>query len=961
VTRSQDPGDGGREAYARFLRPGLADQLRAIGMDVVYHRGQGDLLWYRDESGQEVVVLDLLGGFGSSLLGHNHPALVAAGRAVLDSNRPFHTQASARGEAGLLAARLSERVGRTTGREYVTTLANSGTEAVEAAIKHAEMAKAQRHDGILAAFRQKVRALRLRMREQTAFVPEGLFAEAARALGVIRVDSLDDLCGRVMRSILDAIDEPPTFFALEGAFHGKTTGSLKLTHNPDYRVPWRRIGVHTVFLPPDDLPALQRAVEQTRVRYLDLQIGANGALSVVEASFFNATACFVEPIQGEGGIREISPTYLQALRKAADEGQFPLVIDEIQSGMGRTGTFLASEPAGVPGDYYLLSKSLGGGLSKVAALLVERSRYIAEFGVLHTSTFADDDYSSAIAGKVLDLLEENDGEAIELCRQKGEYLLGRLENLKARYPQQLAEVRGRGLMIGFELASQRTSPSPLVRVLSEQNLLGFVISGHLLHEHHIRVAPTLSAHGTIRLQPSAFISTAQLDRFCDALETILQALRDGDAYGLTRYLVGQVAAGDREVKSPRPGRPVPPPLPSTDKPPRHVAFLAHFLEPGDVRGWEPTLAPLSDAECDRFLARTRSVLEPFVLDRAHLRSSTGDAVDVTVIGIPFTPGQVMEGLRSGQSEWALDLVKKGIERARHLGCTVVGFGGYTSIVTDNCRAIVEDEMALTSGNALAAAAGLEAMFLAAERRGIGPLRLGVVGAAGNIGAVLAEVASDRVSQLVLVGRKGAMGRLETAARDIYGAAWQRLRAEKEAGGICATIAAASGFAALVGQEGLSQADAGEALRRRLAQEMGPGAPIHVAAEMEALRSCNAILSATNSPRPVILPAHVTDGPVVLCDVAVPRDVDPAVHRERPSAVVLKGGMVRAPLGQDLGIAALKLEQGQVYGCLAETLILGLAGLREHFSYGKLTATNVRRIRELALAHGFSIEEQPERL
>jgi predicted amino acid dehydrogenase len=128
--------------------------------------------------------------------------------------------------------------------------------------------------------------------------------------------------------------------------------------------------------------------------------------------------------------------------------------------------------------------------------------------------------------------------------------------------------------------------------------------------------------------------------------------------------------------------------------------------------------------------------------------------------------------------------------------------------------------------------------------------------------------------------------------------------------------------------------------------------------MEALRQCNAIVSATNSPRPVVLPAHVGEGPVILCDVAVPRDVDPSVAEQRPEATILKGGTVHAPFGQALGISAVRLDPGQLYGCLAESLVLGFAGLREHFSYGKLTASRVRRIRELALSHGFALGEKP---
>src|SRR5690349_10534744 len=95
----------GREAFARFLKPRLMELLSAIGLDVVYERGEGDRLFYRDETGREVAVLDLLGGYGAGLLGHNHPAIVACAKEVIEKKRPFHAQASARSLAGHLAER----------------------------------------------------------------------------------------------------------------------------------------------------------------------------------------------------------------------------------------------------------------------------------------------------------------------------------------------------------------------------------------------------------------------------------------------------------------------------------------------------------------------------------------------------------------------------------------------------------------------------------------------------------------------------------------------------------------------------------------------------------------------------------------------------------------------------------------------------------------------------------------
>ncbi len=275
-------------------------------------------------------------------------------------------------------------------------------------------------------------------------------------------------------------------------------------------------------------------------------------------------------------------------------------------------------------------------------------------------------------------------------------------------------------------------------------------------------------------------------------------------------------------------------------------------------------------------------------------------------------------MRSGGGEWALALIDQGVELARRLGCAVVGFGGFTSILTRNCRDIRVSDVALTTGNSLTAAAALEATQLACRRLSLGRRVLGVVGAAGNIGRVLAEVAADWADEIVLLGRPGAERRLREAADTLYANAARRADAERR-----------------------------------------PRAPVRIETDLAALRACNVILAASNAARPVIQPDHLDpDRPVVVCDVAVPRDVDDRVLRERPRAVLLKGGVVRAPLGQNLAIEGMNLPPGEVYGCLAETLLMGLAGIGENFSYGALDPLRVRRIRDLALLHGFALEENP---
>ena len=99
-------------------------------------------------------------------------------------------------------------------------------------------------------------------------------------------------------------------------------------------------------------------------------------------------------------------------------------------------------------------------------------------------------------------------------------------------------------------------------------------------------------------------------------------------------------------------------------------------------------------------------------------------------------------------------------------------------------------------------------------------------------------------------------------------------------------------------------------------------------------------------------------PVVICDVAVPRDVSPLVAVERPNATVLRGGILRIPLDQSIDIPGVNLRPGEIYGCLGETILLGFAGISDNFSYGPLSAEKVHQIRELSHMHGFAISENP---
>lgn len=951
--------------YGRYARPLLMRILEACRLDAAYHRAEGDLLWTRDAGGAEVEVLDLAGGYGVGLLGHHHPAVAGALRAALDEQAPFHAQGSHRVAAGALCRRLSDVVGAYTGRRYVVTLASTGAEAVEAAIKHAELERDRKVQDVVEGYREHHRAIQGKLRNRQCDVVPRVLAEVGARLGMPAGSEpdLEEVFHQVLVHNTRLAEEPPVFLAVEGAFHGKTTGSLKLTWSPEARRPFRRLGVDVTFVPRGDVGALAERVRAARQVYLDLAISDEGHVRLQERPISRVAALLVEPLQGEGGVHEVGAAWLLAAQEVAREAGFPLVLDEVQTGCGRTGTFLASEQDGVVADYYVLSKALGGGLAKVSALLVDSARYREEFGVLHTSTFAEDDPSSRVALAALDVITGTDLMARARCQ--GERLRAGLLALQARFPRQVVDVRGRGLMIGLELARRDDAESPTLRQLASQGLLGFVVAGFLLNEARVRVLPTLSRPETLRLQPSAFITDAQVDRALAALERVCALLEHDRGDRVIRYLCADTAgAMPRPADASRSGTgpivraPTRPRRPTTVPPyAGRVSFLAHFIRAGHLRHWDPGLDALDDAALERYLDRTHRLLDPFVSEGAIVESAIGERVHLSLIGVPVTPGQIQRAFDEGSVRWVEDKVLAGVRLARRQGSSIVGLGGYTSIITGQGTRISEDRVGITSGNAMTVAAGVEALVGAADEAGIDLARacLGALGATGNICSLYAQMMAERVPRLVLIGRPHMEPRLRRVAGEVYFETYKLLRRQPDRppAGVGQVLAPTETYRRVRATEDDLER-IGMAIFEGLERELGDEAPVQVRTDPDGLRACDLIVSASSTPEPVIYPRHLGPGPRVICDLAVPEDTAPEVLRERPDVRVIRGGIVRLPRPQGLVLAGLPLEPDHVFACMAETLLLGLSRMNEHFSWGRVTKMHVEAVRDLAAYHGFTL-------
>ena len=262
--------------------------------------------------------------------------------------------------------------------------------------------------------------------------------------------------------------------ALKGSFHGRTFGALAATDRPQYREPFAPLVPGISIVDPGDDAALERAVSAQRT-----------------------AAVIAEPIQGEGGINVLPASLLEELRALCDEAGAALILDEIQCGMGRTGTLFAFEQAGIVPDIVTVAKSFGAGLPMGAILVNERIAQAIKPGD-HGTTFGGGPFVASVALAQFRVLSQPD--FLRDVRQRGEWLGRRLVELKARQPKVTA-VRGLGLMWGIEL----TEPAqPAIERAFDRQLL--VIS---------------AGANVIRLLPPLVISEPELERGLDILEDCL--------------------------------------------------------------------------------------------------------------------------------------------------------------------------------------------------------------------------------------------------------------------------------------------------------------------------------------------------------------------------------------------------------------------------------------------------------
>lgn len=235
---------------------------------------------------------------------------------------------------------------------------------------------------------------------------------------------------------------------------------------------------------------------------------------VDQQSSGSLAACIVEPILSSGGIIELPPGYLARLKQHCEQRGMLLILDEAQTGLGRTGTMYAFERDGVVPDVLTLSKTLGAGLPvAVVVTSAEIEEVCHERGFLFFTTHVSDPLAATVALTVMDVIER-DG-LVDRARSLGKELRDRLDDLRNRY-EVVGDVRGRGLLQGLELVTDKASKTPA-------DQLGQAVTQACLERGlHMNIVQLPGMGGIFRIAPPLTVSRDDLHRGVDILEEALK-------------------------------------------------------------------------------------------------------------------------------------------------------------------------------------------------------------------------------------------------------------------------------------------------------------------------------------------------------------------------------------------------------------------------------------------------------
>jgi acetylornithine/succinyldiaminopimelate/putrescine aminotransferase/predicted amino acid dehydrogenase len=843
--------------------------MSSLKLNYQYHRGKKDSL-FTYIHGKEVEVLDITGGYGANLLGHNNPGICSELKDFISNNRvAICNQLSIQSFTSLLAEKFNLIIGSVTGKSYRIIFGNSGAEAVEIAIHHAYFEWERRIEKII---------------EQQIQMYVG--NKDIDALGIWSRNE------KIIKKTRNRI------IAVTNSFHGYSTGARSILGNRNKRIRFSRLtNIESVFIDDRDenwAEQLKCIIDESLIT-LERIVQADHEIKIVPFKVSTIIAAFAEPVMGEGGIRVVNSDFLKELSRY----EFPLISDEIQCGLGRTGDFPECKYA----NYYLFGKALGGGIEKISAVIIDKSRFCFNFSEYYTTTFGNGELASATALKSLEIIESDSLE--KKVKEIGDYLKNGLTEIRNKYPSVISDVKGKGLMLAIYFDPVCAAENIILRILFKEEKAGYLFSAWLLNRHQIRIFPTISAPNTLRIEPSAYLTRKESDKVCSAIDELCSIIMSKHMYDLFLFLMDDDPFSDDRKAS------VPEAFYRQDLEPPAVnairtAFIAHFAFPlKELRMLVPDFSRASDTGLRIMFNRMQILMGMEPVQMIALNLFHGK-VHFSFWVIPLDSSELEFLHKSGKRKQIVTKIQKAVNLAAENGAKVISLGGFTSILTNNGLSLSEPpDSKIITGNTLTAASGL--LHLRNTIKLIPnfdkPNIIAIIGSTGNIGQVITEILceqSDICSELVLVSRSEK--RTDEFVND---------------------------------------------LRKKEIIKV----KITSSENINDIKNADILIICSNTNDPIVFPHHIAfNKPVLITDLSVPSAVSQEVNKLPNVTTIPFSAYVTLPEDKNAVISSYS-PPGTVFCCAAEAILLGLEQFKGALK-GRILSDDVKAITLLAQKHNF---------
>ena len=730
--------------------------------------------------------------------------------------------------------------------------------------------------------------------------------------------------------------------AFDIGFHGKTSGAVRVTGNPEYRDYFQENSGGVSFL---------TATEPERWA-IDF-----GKICTEKS----CAAIIFELVQGEGGMHALDRSAVQSLVAQARANDVLVIVDEIQTGLGRTGGIFAFQSYDIEPDVVLLAKALGAGLMPIGASLFRPGILPIDFSLYHSSTFANNGLAADVADRFLDHLESRLLPELPSLEQA---LDGALCRVLSKYKDVYRLVSGMGLMRGLHLLPVRDQENIMSNHLWTSGLMSYAIAGWLVRDQKLITMPCFSNPSCLRIQPPLNGDQQLVDRIEAALSALGARIRQ-DPTGFS-FLPGNKVGENRRfplslvpplVSGATKGRKKPRIRPGL-KSSRRFMFALHPIDSTVFRS--NCLAAMGQYTKESNEAMLASLEQLRDISRA----TAGPSYQISPLRMG---GQMIEGQLFSIGWYASELLAIGKDdRARVLRqisqgvvehrSDVLGLGGFTSIISKGGHSLRALDVDITSGSCLTASAAVDSAIALCDA---GFVRVGVVGANGSIGALcwqmlLREALIDELPiQLRLMhnpknARAGATLRklLCTLVSDLLGSPDLLLFKSGEMRMLKTLRKLMNGMP--------PQAESIVENLNAASELCGVGELVEIfpSDDVNEVSSLDLILVATDQFEPLNALNHVKSNTTVL-DIGLPHSVDVA-SMVNAGVKVFDAGLVQFP--EPLRIARdnlVGLPEGVLLGCLAETMVTAAAGRLIKGRSPRLKLSDALRVRESAWGMGLS--------